>query len=119
MAQRTLASKYEAHDAVHSIQRQVLTWTKDSKEICYEVEAAELPAQEFAQPAELPEYSLPVAEKPSRPVRAAVIQDAPLSSTDIMRAIIAQKLKRPSSAIVLRHSIKDLAGGNSRFCSDY
>ena len=118
MAQRTLASKYEAHDAVHSIQRQVLTWTKDSKEICYEVEAAEPLAEELAQPAELPEYSLPVAEKPSRPVKAAVIQDAPLSSTDIMRAIIAQKLKRSSSDIVLRHSIKDLAGGNPRLSSD-
>lgn len=38
MAQRTLASKYEAYDAVKSVQRQILCYDKDMKEIYYDVD---------------------------------------------------------------------------------
>ena len=35
MARRTLASKYEAYDAATSVQRQILCYNKDAKEIYY------------------------------------------------------------------------------------
>ena len=121
MAQRTLASKYEAHDAVHSIQRKVLTWAKDAREICYEVEAAEEPTQEIATPAVDVQDDIPTAQpiqqqqqqqqQSSRPEKAAAIQDVPLSPTDVLRAIIAQKLKKSLADVAPRLSIKDLAGG--------
>jgi len=41
MARRTLAAKYEAYDAAHSLQRQFLCYIKDVKEIYYDVEPVE------------------------------------------------------------------------------
>ena len=116
MAQRTLASKYEAHDAVHSIQRKVLTWAKDAREICYEVEAAEEPTQEIVTRVVDVQDDIPTAQpiqqqQSSRLEKAAAIQDVPLSPTDVLRAIIAQKLKKSLADVAPRLSIKDLAGG--------
>src|SRR5580700_10268940 len=41
MARRTLASKYEAYDAAKSVQRQILCYNKDAKEIYYDVDPVE------------------------------------------------------------------------------
>src|SRR5688572_13642972 len=41
MAKRTLASKYEAYDAAKSVQRQILCYNKDAKEIYYDVDPVE------------------------------------------------------------------------------
>ncbi len=41
MAKRTLASKYEAYDAAKSVQRQILCYSKDAKEIYYDVDPVE------------------------------------------------------------------------------
>jgi fatty acid synthase subunit alpha len=41
------------------------------------------------------------------------VPDAPLKATDTLRAIIAQKLKKPISEIPLGKAIKDLVGGKS------
>src|SRR6201996_8365822 len=60
MAKRTLASKYEAYDAATSVQRQVLAYNKDLKEIYYDVD----PVEEEAAPAASssgPEASTPAA----------------------------------------------------------
>ena len=121
MAQRTLASKYEAHDAVHSIRRQILTWTEDAKEIFYEVEANDEPTKSTATPPIPVEKSanavMPVEQAsyaPSTPDRAVAIQDIPISPIDILRALIAQKLKKSLTEITPRLSIKELAGGGSR-----
>ncbi|KAH0009222.1 hypothetical protein KCU78_g10841, partial [Aureobasidium melanogenum] len=38
MAKRTLASKYEAYDAARSVQRQILCYNKDAKDIYYDVD---------------------------------------------------------------------------------
>ena len=59
MAKRTLASKYEAYDAATSMERQVLAYSKDAKEIYYDVDpvvdepapAAETPAESSSAPA--------------------------------------------------------------------
>src|SRR5690349_23735522 len=47
MAKRTLASKYEAYDAAKSVQRQILCYNKDAKEIYYDVD----PVEEEPEPA--------------------------------------------------------------------
>ncbi len=41
MAKRTIASKYEAYDAAKSVQRQILCYNKDAKEIYYDVDPIE------------------------------------------------------------------------------
>ncbi|KAJ5819647.1 hypothetical protein N7474_005238 [Penicillium riverlandense] len=52
MARRTLASKYEAYDAATSVQRQILCYNKDAKEIYYDVDPIEEePEAPAAQPA--------------------------------------------------------------------
>ncbi|KAF7546584.1 hypothetical protein G7Z17_g8331 [Cylindrodendrum hubeiense] len=97
MAKRTLASKYEVNDAAKSVQRQILCYNKDAKEIYYEADPVE----------DEPE---PVAA-PSRP--AAAIADEPVQAVDIVRALIAQKLKKPLLEVPLSKAIKDLVGGKS------
>lgn len=47
MAKRTLATKYEGYDAARSVQRQILAYAKDAKEIYYDVD----PVEEDSAPA--------------------------------------------------------------------
>jgi fatty acid synthase subunit alpha, fungi type len=58
MAKRTLASKYEAYDAAKSVQRQILCYNKDAKEIYYDVDPVE---DEPATPAAGSSDSAPAA----------------------------------------------------------
>ena len=122
MAKRTLASKYEAYDAALSVQRQILCYNKDAKEIYYDVDPVE---EETAAPA-ASETPAPVSSKPSAPAPAAAspapppssgpaaaVADAPVSAVDIVRSLIAQKLKKPLTEIPLSKAIKDLVGGLS------
>lgn len=119
MAKRTLASKYEAFDAAKSVQRQILCYNKDAKEIYYDVdpiveEPEPTPAASSASSAPTPAAaSAPVAAVAPAPGSgpAAQIPDAPVAAMDIVRALIAQKLKKPFSEIPLSKAIKDLVGG--------
>ncbi|KAI0132603.1 fatty acid synthase subunit alpha [Xylariales sp. AK1849] len=120
MARRTLASKYEAYDAAKSVQRQILVYNKDAKEIYYDVD----PVEEEPEPAaaEGPS-SAPAANTAAGPVAAAAappsagpaaaVPDAPVQALEIVRALIAQKLKKPFLEIPLSKAIKDLVGGKS------
>ncbi|KAL2165066.1 hypothetical protein VTH06DRAFT_362 [Thermothelomyces fergusii] len=123
MAKRTLAAKYEAYDAAKSVQRQILCYNKDAKEIYYAVD----PVEEEPEPA-APEASsssapapaaaaapAPVAAAPPPPSAgpAAQVPDAPVQALDIVRALIAQKLKKPIQDVPLSKAIKDLVGGKS------
>jgi fatty acid synthase subunit alpha len=123
MAKRTLASKYEAYDAAKSVQRQILCYNKDAKEIYYDVDPVEdepAPAA-AATSAAAPAGSAPaaaaapVAAAPPPPGAgpAAQVPDAPVGAIDIVRALIAQKLKKPLMDIPLTKAIKDLVGGKS------
>lgn len=121
MARRTLASKYEAYDAALSVQRQILCYNKDAKEIYYDVD----PVEEEAPPAagESSPSSASVSSAPSQAAvptfaapapsagPAAAVADAPISAVDIVRALIAQKLKKSLTEIPLSKAIKDLVGG--------
>ena len=121
MAKRTLASKYEAYDAAKSVQRQILCYNKDAKEIYYDVDPV---VEEEAAPAAggAPASSSPSAPSPSSAPAAAAapppnagpavaVTDVPVQAVDIVRSLIAQKLKKPLTDIPLSKAIKDLVGG--------
>lgn len=118
MAKRTLSSKYEAFDAAKSVQRQILCYNKDAKEIYYDVD----PIEEEAEPAPAAASSsgsapaaaaAPVAVAAPAPGAgpAAQVPDVQVSAMDVTRALIAQKLKKPFLEIPLSKAIKDLVGG--------
>jgi fatty acid synthase subunit alpha len=100
MAKRTLASKYEAYDAAKSVQRQILCYNKDAKEIYYDVD----PVEEEPEPAATESSSLggassapaatPTAAVAAPPGAgpAAQVPDAPVQAVDIVRSLVAQKL---------------------------
>lgn len=117
MAKRTLASKYEAYDAAKSVQRQILCYNKDAKEIYYDVDPVEDEPEPVAASAPAPAASssgsAPAAAAPPPPSAgpAAQVPDAPVGAIDIVRALIAQKLKKPLLEIPLSKAIKDLVGG--------
>lgn len=120
MARRTLASKYEAFDAALSLQRQILCYNKDAKEIYYDVD----PVVEEASPADEPvassgvpspptKVSAPAAmPAPSPHSAAAAIADSPVPAVDVVRSLVAQKLKKSLAEIPLNKAIKDLVGGS-------
>jgi fatty acid synthase subunit alpha len=124
MAKRTLASKYEAYDAAKSVQRQILCYNKDAKEIYYDVD----PVEEEPEPAAAEaSSSSPAAAAPAVAAAAAAaappapsagpaaqVPDAPVQAIDIVRALVAQKLKKSIQDIPLSKAIKDLVGGKWR-----
>ncbi|PYH44648.1 trifunctional fatty acid synthase subunit FAS2 [Aspergillus saccharolyticus JOP 1030-1] len=122
MAKRTLASKYEAYDAATSVQRQILCYNKDAKEIYYDVdpveEEADTPSESTAAtpvpaaPAAATAAPAAVAPSPSAGP-AAAIEDAPVTAVDVLRTLVAQKLKKSLSDVPLSKAIKDLVGGKS------
>ena len=125
MAKRTLASKFEAYDAALSLQRQILCYNKDAKEIYYDVDPVE---EEAAAPvpsggstasnsAPASTSSAPVPARPAPPpsggAPAAAVADVPVLAVDIVRTLVAQKLKKPISEIPTNKAIKDLVGGET------
>lgn len=124
MARRTLASKYEAYDAAKSVQRQILCYNKDAKEIYYDIDPipdeepapasgdASAPTSSSAPaPSSAPAAAAPPPPPSSGP--AAAVADVPVQAVDIVRSLIAQKLKKPLAEIPLTKAIKDLVGGSS------
>ena len=121
MARRTLASKYEAFDAAKSVQRQILCYSKDAKDIYYAVDpveeepaAAPNGAEAASAPTATPASSAPApiaAAPPPSSGPAAQVPDAPVSAVDILRVLVAQKLKKSLTDIPLSKAIKDLVGG--------
>lgn len=134
MAKRTIASKYEAYDAAKSLQRQILCYSKDAKEIYYDIDPVDtevdpapgpfngsIPSQTTAPAAAAPVPATPAAAPPMQSAGpAAQVPDAPVSAVDILRALVAQKLKKPLLEVPSTKAIKDLVGGtSSSFDSSY
>ena len=123
MAQRTLKTKYEGYDQALGMQRQVLAYSKEGKEIYYNVdppapaeEAAPEPAAAAAPAAPAAPTPAPVAASaaaaaPSGP--AAQISDEPVKAVNIVHTVVAQKLKKSLEEISPSKAIKDLVGGKS------
>ena len=122
MAKRTLASKYEAYDAAKSVQRQILCYNKDVKEIYYDVDPVveeeappagveSLAPTSSSAPAQSSAPAVAPAPLPSSSGPAAAVEDIPVQAVDIVRSLISQKLKKPFAEIPLSKAIKDLVGG--------
>jgi fatty acid synthase subunit alpha len=126
MAKRTLAAKYESYDAAKSVQRQILHFDDDMKEIYYSTDAGEAEpdttaatigkAEAAATGAEIaPSASaVPVpAAIPSLPQHRQAVQipDTSIQAIDIVRSLVAQKLKKSLSDISVSKAVKDLVGG--------
>lgn len=120
MARRTIASKYETYDAAQSVQRQILCYNKDANEIYYAVEP-EADEPETSAPAAASSGAPTTTASAGAPVAAAApppssgpaaqVPDAPVQAIDIVRSLIAQKLKKPLLDVPLSKAIKDLVGG--------
>lgn len=125
MATRTLKAKYESYDAALSLQRQVLCYSKDTKEIYYtpdppaaEPEAASAAASAAAPAAAAAAAAAAPVAAAAAPAAAAAgpaaaIEDAPVKALEILHALVAQKLKKTLDQVPLTKSIKDLVGGKS------
>ena len=121
MATRTLKAKYEVQDDSVTHRRAIFCHAKHTKEVYYQFEdeaeapAAETPAAETSAPAPASAAPTPAAAAPAAAPAAAAasIEDAPLKATDVLVAIIAQKLKKRVDEVPLSKSIKDLVGGKS------
>lgn len=118
MAKRTIATKYEAHDAALSLSRDILCYSKDAKDIYYDVEPEEDEPAASASGDAAPAAAAPAAAAapvavapPPSTGPAAAVEDAPVTATDILRALVAQKLKKPLLDVPLSKAIKDLVGG--------
>ena len=117
MAQRTLKAKYESYDQALSLSRQILCYSKDAKEIYYNIDPPEpepeATAAATSAPAPPPPSTVtPVAQAaPSGP--AADVPDEPTKAVDILHALVAHKLKKSLEEIPLSKSIKELVGGKS------
>ena len=121
MATRTLKAKYEVQDDSVTHRRAIFCHAKHTKEVYYQFEdeaeapAAETPAADTSAPAPASAAPTAAAAAPAAAPAAAAasIEDAPLKATDVLVAIIAQKLKKRVDEVPLSKSIKDLVGGKS------
>lgn len=126
MASRTLKAKYESYDAALSLQRQVLCYSKDTKEIYYTPDPAEVAPVEAAAPAA--EAAAPAATAPAAAVApaaapaaaaaapsgpVAAVDDTPVKAVEVLHSLVAQKLKKTLDQIPLSKCVKDLVGGKS------
>ncbi|CAK9684230.1 unnamed protein product [Candida parapsilosis] len=127
MASRTIKAKYQSYDAALSLQRQVLCYSKDAKEIYYTPDPAEPPAAEEPK-AETGKESAPAASAAAaaatQPAAAVApppqsagpvesIPDEPVKASLLIHVLVAQKLKKPLDAVPMSKAIKDLVNGKS------
>lgn len=127
MAKRTIASKYEAYDAATSVQRQILCYNKDADEIYYDVVPAEDEEPEAptsspaaatattAAAAAAAPTTAAVAASPAPSGPAAAVADSPVTALEVVRSLVAQKLKKGLTDIPTTKAIKDLVGGEFFF----
>lgn len=116
MAQRTLKTKYEGYDQALGMQRQVLAYSKEGKEIYYNVDPPP-PIEEIAPPPAEPTPA-PAAAAAAAPATAASgpaaqIADEPVKAVEIVHTVVAQKLKKTLEEVSPGKAIKDLVGGKS------
>ncbi|GME79059.1 unnamed protein product [Ambrosiozyma monospora] len=125
MATRTIKAKYQSYDAALSLQRQVLCYSKDQKEIYYTPDPADLAEPEPeaapaaastpapAAAAAAPVAAAPVAAAPAPSGPAAEVADEPVKASLILHTLVAHKLKKSLADVPMSKAIKDLVGGKS------
>ena len=119
MARRTIASKYAAADRFATRERKLFSFADHREEIYYlhpekdSIPSDQAPTAEAKTSSNIPLQ--PVNVPASTPVSSSAmhVPDATVKSEDIIRAIVANKLKKPFENIPLGASIKDLSAGQS------
>ncbi|MCO5566160.1 hypothetical protein L7F22_019836 [Adiantum nelumboides] len=125
MASRTHKIRYAGQDQAQGKRRVMLCHSKDQEPLYYSYADMEDDSAEAGPSSQPDTTSAPVAAAPtpvaapapaaapSGGAAAADVPDAPLNAFDVVRCILAQKLKKPLSEITPTKSIKDLVGGKS------
>lgn len=117
----------EQHAESHTVTRQFLSSSENRKEIFYQyddvepesVTAVAAPSAKTAPSAESPTPSIvaetsPRVETGSFPtIAGATVDDIPMTATDIVLAVVAQKLRKQFDEIPISKSIQELSGGRS------
>ena len=126
MAKRTIASKYAASDRFSSLERQILSFADNTKEIyaIYPEEAEALtespstakskpspPSSPNSQISGTPQVSAEPLPAPSASSVAVEIPDMEISPEHIIRSIVANKLKKSFEDVQVGVSIKELSSG--------
>ncbi|PGH20062.1 hypothetical protein AJ80_03712 [Polytolypa hystricis UAMH7299] len=142
MIKKTLARQYKDRDAARYMTRKLLYYSKNSRELQYELDAVPKPARAIgrmghdrprrtqkgsakaneakpaaAKTAAAAATPAAASPKPAAPTAKAPsarnVSDAPISAKDVVVTIIAQKLKKSYGEIPAKKTIKQLAGGRS------
>lgn len=124
MATRTIKAKYESYDAALSLQRQVLCYSKDQREIYYNPDPSELEEPEAApastESSAAPSAPAPVVAAAPAPVAAPAsagpvseVADEPVKASLVLHTLVAHKLKKSLAEVPMSKAIKDLVGGKS------
>ena len=126
MAKRTIASKYAASDRFSSLERQILSFADNMKEIyaIYPEEAEALaespstakskplpPSSPDSQNLGTPQSLVEPLPAPSASSVAVEIPDIEISPEHIIRSVVANKLKKLFEEVQVEKSIKDLSSG--------
>jgi hypothetical protein len=119
MGQKTIKRKIASAERPLDSRVQFLASTQDTKELCYEYDMpASLEEEVLEDKQQSLEASPPLLERkrntqpPSAAsVTAVTIEDVPLSGEEIVRALVARKLKKPIAQISTSKSVKELCGG--------
>ena len=133
MIKKTLATKYKVHDAAVSMKRDLLSYKRDARKLCYDFDPVDSSNNQARSASNLPpveekkiliesapaknvendavSMALTTSEVPGQAKEATAILDAPISALEIVVAIIAPKLKKSISEISQAKTIKQLAGG--------
>ena len=124
MAKKTRDAKYLKRDTLLCLDRQFLASTQDVKQIQYQYAEEEPPmSEESERSRELPSSATvnPVAETmehepldlapQASAVAASSIADVPMTSLEVVKAVIAYKLRKPVGQVPSTKSIKDLSAG--------
>lgn len=124
MARKTRDAKYHKRDTLLCLNRQFLASTQDVKEIQYQYAEKDLPVPEESEgPENIPSSASqnPVAETmehdplnlvpEANAVAATSIADVPITSLEVLKALVAYKLRKPVGQVLSARSIKDLSAG--------
>lgn len=119
MAQKTMKRKIACAERPVDSSLQLLASTQDLKELCYEYDlpaSLEEDAGEDMKPSvEVPPPLLELTRTTSPQTSASVatvnIEEVPLSGEEIVRTLVARKLRKPIAQISTSKSTKELCGG--------
>lgn len=120
MAQKTMKKKIASAERPVDSSLQLLASTQDLKELCYEYDAPASLEEEIAEdvkpsleapPPPLLELTRTISPQSSASVATVNIEEVPLSGEDIVRILVARKLRKPIAQIPTSKSTKELCGG--------